>query len=341
MSWRAAVDIGSVAAKILLTDGNERVRLGVDTLLGGARLAANGETTGETLAGPGLERLDDALGRFRELVDRHQPSSLQAVTTAPGRYAANPEVLAELVDRHLGVPLTVLDGATEARLAFAGAASDPALVRAGVAPITDGVGGEGAAGPAPLKVVTIDLGGGSTELAAGPPGAVAATHVWSAPIGGRSITAAYLHSDPPRADELSAALSIIELHIDDVRREAPEIVADLGSAVVVGMGAVVTLAAIEVGLADGDPNTGSGDGPLHGFVLTREAAEDVFRTIATERRSDRRHNPGLPPTRIDEIVGAGAVLVEMMRQLGLAQLVVSQRALLDGLLAEAGALGTG
>ncbi len=336
MSWRAAVDIGSVAAKILLTDGTERVRLGVDTLLGGARLAANGETTGETLAGPGLERLDEALGRFRELVDRHQPASLQAVTTAPGRFAANPEVLTELVDRHLGVPLTVLDGATEARLAFAGAASDPALLRS----VGSG-GGAAGAGPAPLKVVTIDLGGGSTELAAGPPGAAAATHVWSVPIGGRSITAAYLHSDPPRADELSAALSIIELHIDDVRREVPEIVTDLGSAVVVGMGAVVTLAAIEVGLADGDPNTGSGDGPLHGFVLTREAAEDVFRTIATERRADRRHNPGLPPTRIDEIVGAGAVLVETMRQLGLAQVVVSQRALLDGLLAEAGGVHPG
>ncbi len=333
MTWRAAVDIGSVTAKILLTDGTERVRLGVDTLLGGTRLAANGETTGETLAGPGLDRLNEALGRFRELVERHQPSSLQAVTTAPGRFAVNPEVLTEMVRRHLGVPLTVLDGATEARLAFAGAASDPALVGAGL----PGAAGD-AVGPAPLKLVTIDLGGGSTELAAGPPGA-AATHVWSAPIGGRSITAAYLHSDPPRADELSAALSIIELHIDDVRREAPEIVADLGSAVVVGMGAVVTLAAIEVGLADGDPNTGSGDGPLHRFVLTREAAEDVFRTIATERAADRRHNPGLPPTRVDEIVGAGAVLVEMMRQLGLAQVVVSQRALLDGLLAYTPAFG--
>lgn len=330
MTWRAAVDIGSVAAKILLTDGTDRVRLGVDTLLGGAKLAANGETTGETLAGPGLERLEGALGRFRELVEHHQPSSLAAVTTAPGRFAANPEVLDELVTRYLGVPLTVLDGPTEARLAFAGAASDPALVRT--------AGGDGGA---PVKVVTIDLGGGSTELAAGPPGAAAATHVWSAPIGGRSVTAAYLHSDPPRADELSAALSIIELHIDDVRREAPDLLADLDSAVVVGLGAVVTLAAIEVGLADGDPNTGSGDGPLHGFVLTREAAEDVFRTIATEPRGDRRHNPGLPPTRVDEIVGAGAVLVETMRQLGLPRLVVSQRGVLDGLLAEAGSAHAG
>jgi len=325
MTWRAAVDIGSVAAKILLTDGSERVRLGVDTLLGGARLAANGETTGETLAGPGLERLEGALARFRELVEHHRPSSVQAVTTAPGRFAANPEVLSELVDRHLGVPLTVLDGPAEARLAFAGAASDPALL---------GAGGSGAA-PGPLKVVTIDLGGGSTELAAGPPGVSRATHVWSAPIGGRSVTAAYIHSDPPRADELSAALSIIELHIDDVRREVPDLLADLDSAVVVGLGAVVTLAAIEVGLADGDPNTGPGDGPLHGFLFSREAAEDVFRTIATEARADRVHNPGLPPTRVDEIVGAGAVLVETMRQLNLPRLVVSQRGVLDGLLAEA------
>ena len=31
---------------------------------------------------------------------------------------------------------------------------------------------------------------------------------------------------------------------------------------------------------------------LHHFVLDKEAAEDVFRTLATEARADRLHNPG-------------------------------------------------
>jgi exopolyphosphatase / guanosine-5'-triphosphate,3'-diphosphate pyrophosphatase len=330
MSWRAAVDIGTVSAKILLTDGSQRVRHGVDTLIGGSRLASNGEVMAETISDEGLARLEGALAEFRALVDRYQVADLRALTTAPGRHARNRGALAALVERHLGIPLEVVDGVNEGRLAYLGVCSDPAL-RDTVA----GLNPAGEPGPTP-KVVTIDIGGGSTEFAAGAWSTAAGTawpeHVFSVPIGGRSISAAYLRSDPPRADELSSALSIVELHLDDVQREAPDLLAGLDSAVVVGLGAVVTMAAIEIGLGDEDPHRGEGDGPLHGFVLTREAAEDVFRTIATETRAARLHNPGLPPTRVDEIVGAATVLVEILRQLGLSELMVSQRGLLDGVL---------
>jgi exopolyphosphatase/guanosine-5'-triphosphate,3'-diphosphate pyrophosphatase len=155
------------------------------------------------------------------------------------------------------------------------------------------------------------------------------------PIGGSLLTDAYLTSDPPRPEELSAALSIVELHIDDLRRERPELGADLGSATVLALGSVTTVAAIEVGLSGGiDPVNGDGDGPLHAFELSRAAAEDVFRTVATESRQDRAHNPGLPLSRVDAIVGAAAVLVEAMRRLALDRVVVSQRGLLDGVARE-------
>lgn len=317
--WRAAVDIGSVAAKLLLTDGSRRIRHSVDTMLGGTGLSAIGEARAETMEPEALARLDEALSQFRELIAATVPGGsaglpLSVVATSPGRWAGNAALLGEAVKRHLRAELVVVDGVTEARLAFEGAATDPGLASAG--------------SEAPL--VTIDIGGGSTELASGTVGG--ARHLYSLPIGGRSVTAAYLRADPPRPEELSAALSVVELHVDDVRREVPGLVADLGSATVFGLGAVVTVAAIEVGLGDGDPNCGAGDGPLHGVELSRQAVEEVFRTLATERRADRVHNPGLPPTRVDEIVGATAVLVEIMRQLGLEKLVVSQRGLLDGLI---------
>ena len=48
---------------------------------------------------------------------------------------------------------------------------------------------------------------------------------------------------------------------------------------------------MEIGLATYDRDT------LHHFRLSRAAAEDVFRTLATEPRADRIHNPGLDPER--------------------------------------------
>ena len=47
------------------------------------------------------------------------------------------------------------------------------------------------------------------------------------------------------------------------------------------------MAAVEIGLATYDRDR------IHHFVLTHDAAEDVFRTLATEPRADRIHNPGL------------------------------------------------
>ena len=60
----------------------------------------------------------------------------------------------------------------------------------------------------------------------------------------------------------------------------------------------------------------------------------AFRTIATENREDRSFNPGLPPTRVDGIVGACAIVAETMRQFDLDAITVSQRGLADGVASE-------
>ena len=61
------------------------------------------------------------------------------------------------------------------------------------------------------------------------------------------------------------------------------------------------------------------------------AAEDVFRTLATEPLADRLHNPGLEPARADVIVGGCCVLVAIFRRLGFEELIVSESDILDGL----------
>jgi exopolyphosphatase/guanosine-5'-triphosphate,3'-diphosphate pyrophosphatase len=90
-------------------------------------------------------------------------------------------------------------------------------------------------------------------------------------------------------------------------------------------GTVTTVAAVEIGLAEYDPEV------IHHFELTKEAAEDVFRTLATEALADRVHNPGLEEQRADVIVGGCAVLVGIMRYLGYSELLVSEADILDGL----------
>ena len=70
------------------------------------------------------------------------------------------------------------------------------------------------------------------------------------------------------------------------------------------------------------------------FRLTRAAAEDVFRTLATEPIAQRRHNPGLEPGRVDVIVGGAIVVVSVMRHWAFDELLVSEADILDGLAAQ-------
>jgi exopolyphosphatase/guanosine-5'-triphosphate,3'-diphosphate pyrophosphatase len=179
--------------------------------------------------------------------------------------------------------------------------------------------------------LVVDIGGASTELTLGD---TAVRDSVSLPFGTVSLTEAELHSDPPRAEELSNAISMVGDAVDNSVIERPSLA---GADRVVGVASsIVTIAAVELGLAKFDRAR------LHGMVLTRSAAEDVFRTLATERLADRVHNPGLPVERAGVIVGGCCLLVAIMRRLQLDDIVVSTHNLIDGVAAElrAASLGT-
>ena len=120
-------------------------------------------------------------------------------------------------------------------------------------------------------------------------------------------------------------LSVVEAFMDDVSRDLPG--AGSASKVLAVAGTATTVAAVEIGLIEYDPDV------IDGFVLERAAAEDVFRTLATEPLEDRVHNPGLQAERADVIVAGTAILVGIMRYFGLDDVVVRESDLLDGLIA--------
>lgn len=302
MSRLAAVDLGTNSVRLLVADvagsGRDAQVTPLDRRMRITRLG-QGVDAGRRLVPEAVERTLTVLREYRATLDDLGVERVRATATSAARDAANRDEFFGLAETALGVRPELLTGDEEARLSFLGATVDLAE-------------------PAPYLVV--DIGGGSTEFVLGTTEPEALSSV---DIGCVRVTEQFLHSDPPAPEELSDAVSVVRDHVADVAREIPAV---HDAKTLVGLaGTITTVAAIEQGLPGYDAER------IHHFRLTKDAAEDVFRTLALESAAQRRHNPGLEPERVDVIVGGLVVLVVAMRVLEFDELLVSEADILDGL----------
>jgi exopolyphosphatase / guanosine-5'-triphosphate,3'-diphosphate pyrophosphatase len=261
----------------------------------GQGVGANGR-----LADEAVERTLVCLRGYRAILDRHGVERVRAAATSAARDAANRDEFFDAVEQVAGVRPELLSGDDEGRMSFLGATGD--LDRS--------------LGP----FLVVDIGGGSTEFIVGTD---EVEGVISVDVGCVRLTEKFLAHDPPQPEELTACISLADAYLDDVVREVP---ASAEARTLVGLaGTITTVAAVEIGLATYDRDR------IHHFRLTRGAAEDVFRTLATESRAERLHNPGLEEARADVIVGGCCVLVALFRRFGFDEMIVSEADILDGL----------
>lgn len=303
----AAIDIGTNSTRLLVAEPGPGGSLAtVERLMRITRLGQGVDADG-SLGAEAMDRTVAVLQEYREAMDRLgvPAGRVRMTATSAARDAGNREVFFDAAEAAIGARPELLSGEDEALLSFTGATAD--------------------LDPADGPFLVFDLGGGSTEFVfgtAGVDGRIEAS--LSIDVGCVRLTERFLaQNDPPAPEDLTAAITYTDTWLEDVVRAIPQI----GEArTVVGLaGTVSTVAAVEQGLASYDRDA------IHGFVLTKDAAEDVFRTLATEARADRIHNPGLEEARADVIVGGCCALVAIYRRLSLDQVVASESDILDGL----------
>ncbi len=137
------------------------------------------------------------------------------------------------------------------------------------------------------------------------------TSACEVPCGMSSLHQRHFTTDPPLPEELTNAIGEMIDHIDDARRQLPLL--DDANVVVLSGASPSAVAAVEFG----------GNIEQATFELSRDAAEDVFRTLATESTADRLHNPGLPRNLAETIVGGCCAIVALFRGLQLDTVTVA------------------
>jgi exopolyphosphatase / guanosine-5'-triphosphate,3'-diphosphate pyrophosphatase len=250
-----------------------------------------------------IERGIAALRRCRQLADAHD-APLYAVATSAVREADNADELLRRARDEAGVIVSVIAGAEEARLIHLGVLQ--------ALPIFD------------KRLVLVDIGGGSTEILVGEQGEVLASS--SLKLGAIRMTRRFF-----RPEHLHpAAVDSCRRHIRATLIAMRGSIRQLGFDVAVGSsGTIAAVASMAMAATD------AGEPPRSwsGYELSRDAVDLVVeRLLDADTVEERRSLPGLDERRADIILGGALVLEQIMAELDIDRITLSDYALREGVL---------
>jgi exopolyphosphatase / guanosine-5'-triphosphate,3'-diphosphate pyrophosphatase len=298
----AAIDCGTNSIRMLVAEVADGVLVDVTRRMEIVRLGQDVDRTGR-LAPEAIERTRVALADYAAQARRLGVDQVRMVATSATRDAANRDDFRSMVLTTLGAEPEVISGAEEASLSFTGAVRG--LARA--------------TGRAQPPYLVADIGGGSTELVLGTASAEAA---YSMDIGCVRLTERHFSTDPPTDAQIAAAEADIVAALAVARTAVPFPTART----FVGLaGSVTTVAAIALGLPEYDPVR------VHHSRIPAEQVREVTRLLLGMTHAERAALPVMHPGRVD-VIGAGALVLRVLvDEVGVAEVVVSEHDILDGI----------
>jgi exopolyphosphatase/guanosine-5'-triphosphate,3'-diphosphate pyrophosphatase len=294
----AALDCGSNSTRLLTQERRGPVRHRETRI---TRLS-QGVDASRLLIPEAMARSYAVLDEYRAIMQRDGVSAGLLVATSAVRDARNgAEFLAE-AGRHAGVEARLLSGEEEAWFSYSGAMSDL----------------DAAASP----TVVLDIGGGSTEMAAVIDGAMSS---YSMQLGCVRVAERALGRGVVTAEGAAAARAMIAEQLDAAFAARPVLGSLVGRARLVGLaGTVATLAQMDAA----DPVYERS--VVHHRVLTRETVQRWRDTLAAETPEERLAHPGMVVGREDVLTAGLYVLDAVMERFGADALITSENDILDG-----------
>jgi exopolyphosphatase/guanosine-5'-triphosphate,3'-diphosphate pyrophosphatase len=298
----AVADLGTNSTRLLIADVASGELREVVRVLEITRLGEGVDASG-ALNSTAIGRVLDCLDGYAARAGALGAGLRVAVATSAVRDAANRDALLEPIER-LGFVPRVLSGTEEARLTFAGVASDMS---------TDGA------------VAVVDVGRGSTEVVLAHDGEL-------------RFTRSYAAGCVRMAERHLGGGVVSEEALASCRADLDAILADLAGAVrgplalgVAVAGTATTAAAIDLGCDGYDAER------IHGHRVSRRTIADQLGMLAPLRPDERMLIPGLEPDRAPVICAGLAVLEAVLDRLDLKEIIVSERDILHGAALEAAA----
>ena len=249
-----------------------------------------------TLAPGSIERTLEAVTSFVDRARELGAERIRIAGTSALRDATNAAEFASVVKQGTGIDLEILGGATEGRCAYLGATSW----------LGDG------------RFVVCDIGGGSTEL-------ITASREVSVDVGSVRVRERFLPSDPPTESEVAR---VREFASAEIAAGAGSLGLARDERLVGVAGTITTLAALATGPDAYDSER------VHAARLAREVVDEWSNRLLSMRVNEVKALGAVEPGRADVIAAGVLILSVVMDVLDADEVLVSERDILDGLVAD-------
>jgi exopolyphosphatase/guanosine-5'-triphosphate,3'-diphosphate pyrophosphatase len=290
----AAIDIGTNTALMLIADGEADTLSVVRDEHAIPRLGEDVDKT-KRIGKEAIERLDEVLTCYRQLLAEHKIDTVEAVGTSALRDASNSQEVRDHIESKFNIQVRLISGDEEARLTYLGAVS-------GVQADSDLIG-------------VVDIGGGSTEIALG--------------RGKEYLIGRSMNVGAVRLTERSQDRSQREKDIHDNLKKTFNLF-PIPKKLIAVAGTATSVAVIKLGLQVFDRQKING---TQVTLAEMENIVDRLYTISPEELS--KQYPAIPKGRADILPAGALILLETVRYLRLDAVTASTRGLRYGVAIDA------
>jgi exopolyphosphatase/guanosine-5'-triphosphate,3'-diphosphate pyrophosphatase len=293
----AAIDLGSNAFRLAIAtvgpDGHyEQTYSGREAVRLGQEVFASGKISAGT-----IDKALEAVGRFREQIDRHGAASVRAVATSAVREATNGGALVEAIQKRCGVAVSVISPEEEARLVHLTVKESVNLKN--------------------RLALLVDIGGGSVEVSVATHTGIVSTE--SHQMGSVRLLQILEHQ---RLGE-KRFNQLVSRYVETIDKRLKKELGDQQIDYCIGTGgSIESIGELRRELLDKN-NTSK---------VTAKELDDIVKTLdgmSIDERIERLH---LRPDRADVIVPAAIVLQNIVRQAGVDEVLIPRVGVKEGLL---------
>ena len=248
-----------------------------------------------------MERGLSALIAFKSIADSHHVDVILCTATSAVREASNGKEFMRLVKDKTGIDIRILSGKQEARMIT--------LAVRDVIDLKD------------QRALIVDIGGGSMELIVADAKNIFFSQ--SVKCGVIRLTERFIQSDPPTQKEMKRFQKWLNQKLNPLSRRIQNLSPDLA------IGTSGTILAFGEMIAQ---NRKNGKGDKQSIrIMELEAVNERLQQMNLE---ERLKFPGLDKNRADQVLAGGLLIETVMEKCRVNQLLLCDRALREGLLAD-------